>query len=166
LNVIYSTFFCSYEATGNENQVKMHRSISSGDVRKYSTGTRVKDVQLEKEEDIEYHSGHLYHSSGLTTVKMARRRVESRRVTLPDGPLNDELLSANGSYTLDLLRCYTLSSVTRGRRSARKPMTRGSLEAVVDKSNFISSSSNVEHVDFVWMMNIILTHLGLCRFSC
>jgi len=113
----------------------MHRSISSGDVRKYSTGTHVKDVQLEKEEDIEYHSGHLYHSSGLTTVKMARQRVEGRHVTLPDGPLNDELLSANGSYTLDLLRCYTLSSVMRGRRSARQPMTRGSLEAAVAKSN-------------------------------
>ena len=100
----------------------------------------MKDVQLEKEEDIEYRSRHLYHSSGLTTVKMAksRQRVEGRRVTLPDGPLNDELLSANGSYTLDLLRCYTVSqSVTRGRRSAKRPMTSGSLEAVVDKSKLI-----------------------------
>ena len=29
----------------------MHRTVSSDDVKKYSTGARMKDVQLEKEED-------------------------------------------------------------------------------------------------------------------
>ena len=114
----------------------MHRSISSDDIKEYSTGARVKDVQVEKEEDIEYRSGHLYHSSGSTTVKMAkpRKRFSGRRTTLQEGPLNEDLLTANGSYVLDLLRCYTVpSTAKRGRRSARKPMIRGSLEVVVDK---------------------------------
>ena len=117
----------------------MHRSISSGDVKKYSTGARVKDMQLEKEEDIEYRSGHLYHSSGSTTVKMAKikQRFPSRHTTLQEGPLNDELLSANGSYVLDLLRCYTVpSAAKRGRRSAKKAMLKGSLEVVVDRGDF------------------------------
>ena len=114
----------------------MHRSISTGDVKEYSTGARVKHVQLEKEEDIEYRSGHLYHSSGSTTVKMAKpqQRVSGRHTTLQEGPLNEDLLTANGSYVLDMLRCYTVpSTAKRGRRSARKPMIRGSLEVVVDK---------------------------------
>ena len=118
----------------------MHRSISTGDVKKYSTGARMKDMQLEKEEDIEYRSGHLYHSSGLTNVKMVKpqQRFLSRHTTLQEGPLNEDLLTANGSYILDLLRCYTLpSTAKRGRRSARKPMLRGSLEVVIDKGNFI-----------------------------
>ena len=96
----------------------------------------MKDVQLEKEEDIEYRSGHLYHSSGSITVKMAKpqQRFAGRHTTLQDGPLNEDLLTANGSYILDLLRCYTVpSTAKRGRRSARKPMIRGSLEVVVDK---------------------------------
>ena len=117
----------------------MHRSISSGDVKKYSSGTRVKDMQLEKEEDIEYRSGHLYYSSGSTTVKMVKpqQRFPSRRTTLQEGPLNVELFSANGSYILDLLRCYTVpSTAERGRRSARKTMIRGSLQVVVDKGNY------------------------------
>ena len=62
---------CRYVATGNNRSVKMHRSISSSDVKEYSTGARVKDVQLE-EEDIEYRWGHLYHSSGSATVKLAK----------------------------------------------------------------------------------------------
>ena len=130
---------CSYETTGNDGSVKMHRSISSGDVKKYSTGARVKDMQLEKEEDIEYRSGHLYHSSGSSTVKMAKpqQRFAGRHTTLQDGPLNEDLLTANGSYVLDLLRCYTVpSTAKRGRRSARKQMLKGSLEIVVDRGKF------------------------------
>ena len=137
-SILYPLLPCRYETTGNESSVKMHRSISSGDVKKYSTGARVKDMQLEKEEDIEYRSGHLYHSSGSTTVKMAKikQRFPSRHTTLQEGPLNEELFSANGSYVLDLLRCYIVSSTAkRGRRSARKPMIRGSLEVVIDKGN-------------------------------
>ena len=134
--LMHDILFYRYETAGNDSSVKMHRTITSDDVKKYSTGARMKDVQLEKEEDIEYRSGQLYHSSGSTTVKMAnsRKRFTGRHATLQEGPLNDELLSANGSYILDLLRCYTVSSnAKRGRRSARKPMIRGSLEVVVDK---------------------------------
>ena len=117
----------------------MHRSISTGDVKEYSTGARVKDVQLEKEEDIEYRSGHLYHSSGSTTVKLVKpqQRFTGRHATLQNGPLNEGLFSANGSYALDLLRCYRVASTARrGRRSAIKPMLKGSLEVAVDRGNF------------------------------
>ena len=134
----------------------MHRTVSSDDVKMYSSGARVKDMQLEKEEDIEYHSGHLYHSSGSTTVKMARikQRFSSRHTTLQDGPLNEELFSANGSYVLDLLRCYTVSSTARrGRRSARKTMIRGSLEVVIDKGITLLTLFSDMHVYKVcWCM--------------
>ena len=143
----------------------MHRSISTGDVKKFSTEARVKDMQLEKEEDIEYRSGHLYHSSGSTTVKMVKpqQRFPGRHTTLQEGPLNEELFSANGSYVLDLLRCYTASSTAkRGRRSARKPMIRGSLEVVVDKGNYSLHSLTCLKIACMYLRFM----LCLCRFSC
>ena len=126
---------CRFEDTDNEDQVKMHRSVSSDDVKEYSTGARVRDVQLQKEEDVEYRSGHLHHSSGMTSVKLSRprQRITGRRVALPEGPLNDKLLSANSSFSLDLMYCQKIPSSTRGKRDARKPMTRDSLKAVVSK---------------------------------
>ena len=128
-------FSFSYESTGDNSSVKMHRSISSSDVKEYSTGIHVKHVQLQKEEDIEYRSGYLYHSSGSTTVKMVKpsQRFASKQ---EEGPLNEELFSANGSYTLDLVNC-TVPSDTKGKRSVRKPMIRGSLKVVVDKGSFL-----------------------------
>ena len=143
----------------------MHRTVSSDDIKMYSTGARIKDMQLEKEEDIEYRSGHLYHSSGSTTVKMAKikQRFSSRHTTLQEGPLNEELFSANGSYVLDLLRCYTVSSTAkRGRRSARKPMIRGSLEVVVDKGNYSLHSLTCLKITCMYLWFIFC----LCRFSC
>ena len=116
----------------------MHRSVSSEDVKEYSTGARVKHVKLQREEDIEYRSGRLHHSSGTTSITIlgSQQRIESGRVELQEGPLSDKLLSANGSYSLDLLHCQKSpsSTSTRGRRDARKPMARDSLKAVVSKS--------------------------------
>ena len=81
---VHVFLFCRYVATGNNRSVKMHHSISNSDVKEYSTGARMKDVQLE-EEDIEYRSGHLYHSSGSATVKIAKsgHRFSGRHATLP-----------------------------------------------------------------------------------
>ena len=67
---------CSYEDTDDEDHVKMHRSVSSDDVKEYSTGARAKDVKLKKEEDIEYHSGRLHHSSGTTSHQNNRISAE------------------------------------------------------------------------------------------
>ena len=146
----------SYESTGDNNSsTKMHRSVSSSDIKEYSTGAHVKHVQLEKEEDIEYRSGYLYHSSGSTTVKMVKPH-ERFAGKLQEGPLNEELFSANGSYVLHQLRCYRVPSNKRGRRSARKTVIRGSLKVIVDKGNL---SNNYVELHF----NPILF---ICRFSC
>ena len=131
-------FSFSYESTGDNSSVKMHRSISSSDVKEYSTGIHVKHVQLQKEEDIEYRSGYLYHSSGSTTVKMVK--PSQRFASKQDGSLTEDLFSANGSYVLDLVHCYTVPSNTKGKRSARKPMIRGSLKVVVDKGSYLLAS--------------------------
>ena len=134
-------WFCSHDPTESDSSVKMHRSVFSSDVREYSTGVRVKDVQLEKEEDIEYRSGHLYYSSGSTTVKLVkpRKRFSGKHtiLSLQAGPLNEEMISANGSYELDLLNCYSVpSTAKRGRRSEKKLMIKGSLKAVVNRGYF------------------------------
>ena len=118
----------------------MHRSVSSDDVKEYSTGAHVKHVKLQKEEDIEYRSGRLHHSSGTTSIEIlgSQQRIEGRPVELQEGPLSDKLLSASGSYSLDLLHCQKSPSSTRGRRDASKPMTKDSLKAVVSKGNYIA----------------------------
>ena len=128
-------FTCSYEATNNNSSTKMHRSVSSSDIKEYLTGAHVKHVQLQKEDNIEYRSGYLYHSSGSTTVKMVKPQ-ERFASKLQEGPLNEKLFSANGSYILEQLHCNTVPSTERGRRSARKQMIRGSLKVVVDEGNF------------------------------
>ena len=127
--------FISYEATGEDNHFKMHRSVSSDDVKEYSTGARVKDMQLKKEEDIEYQSGHLFHSSGTASVKLARSRqkIRGKRGTLSNDPLNDKVLSASGSYSLDLVNCSRVPSAKRSRRSEGIIMIKDSLKATENK---------------------------------
>ena len=97
----------------------MHRSVKSGDVIEYSTGARKRDIKLNKEEDIEYRDGYLYHSSGDTSLKFKTRSSDESQHSLSDA------FSARGSYTLDLEECYVQSEKdkTRQRRSLNDRMT-------------------------------------------
>ena len=92
---------------------KMHRSVNSDDVIEYTTGAKKSDLQLTKEEDIEYRDGTLYHSAGNTSVMVKRSRVEE--ATGENKSLSDAF-SAKSSYHLDLKRCYIQSNEEKGRR--------------------------------------------------
>ena len=85
---------------------KMHRSIDSKDVIDYSTGARKRDVQIRKEEDIEYRNGVLQHSSGDTLFKVQSKTGIEEPRSSQEKEFSDAF-SAHGSYTLDLQRCYT-----------------------------------------------------------
>ena len=116
----------------------MHRSVSSEDVMEYSTGARKKDMQLEREEDIEYQSGHLLHSSGVMSVKMARspQKMRRRRETPAEGPLSDQV-SSNASYTLDLVRCSRVASAKRNRSSEKTSMMKDTLKSTINIGNMM-----------------------------
>ena len=84
----------------------MHRSIDSKDIIDYSTGARKRDVQIRKEEDIEYRNGVLQHSSGDTLFKVQSKTGIEEPRSSQEKEFSDAF-SAHGSYTLDLQRCYT-----------------------------------------------------------
>ena len=93
----------------------MHRSIDGKDVINYSTGARKRDIQLNKEEDIEYRDGILQHSSGDTSFKIQNKNEIEVSWSDQEKDLSDAL-SAHGSYHLDLQQCYTPTKHERARR--------------------------------------------------
>ena len=109
--LVHQLFLDRYEQ--NSDRVKkMHRSINGKDVIDYSTGARKRDIQLRKEEDIEYRDGVLQHSSGDTSFKI-------ENINEPQHSQEKEfsdVFSAHGSYTLDLQRCYAPTSKDGARR--------------------------------------------------
>ena len=87
---------------------KMHRSVDGKDVIDYSTGAKKRDIQLRKEEDIEYRNGILRHSSGDTMFKVEGKRGIEDAQSGQEKEFSDAF-SAHGSYSLDLQQCYTPS---------------------------------------------------------
>ena len=97
-NVIIHTF---RHEKGANNVKKMHRHIESDDVIDYSSRARKKSIQLQKDEDIEYRNGFLYHSSGNAAIKIKEGQVQDEGQNLIS-----EAFAAQGSYSLDLQQCY------------------------------------------------------------
>ena len=101
----------------------MHRFIGSDDIIDYSTGARKRDIQLTKDEDIEYRDGILYHSSGDTSFKINNRHSIEEPRDKQQKSFSDAF-SAHGSYSLDLQQCYVQPRQvkTRQRRSLQDQM--------------------------------------------
>ena len=115
----------------------MHRSISSKDVEEYSSEAKPRDVKLSKEEDVEYRSGSLYSSSGASSVEILTKRQQVDEEDQDDDFFASDTLTVSGSYRLDRMRCYTLSSNQvhqRKRRSADSTnVVESTLSATIDK---------------------------------
>ena len=125
----------------------MHRSISSRDVEEYSTDVQPRDIQLTKDEDIEYRSGTLYSSSGTTFIEILTLSQGTQQ-QLPDEeePSNltdSNTFTVNGSYTLDRMQCYTLSKSAAAQRNGRSVdnMVVTSLKATVNKREYLCAKS-------------------------
>ena len=115
----------------------MRRRVVTEDVMDYPAGVARDDVQLVTDEEIEYRSGTLYHSSGNTSVRIdgPSNQTQSRQESIIDF----QAFSASGSYSLDLQRCYSLSQTvhSRKRRSLEEEIERDfeedSLKATMDE---------------------------------
>jgi len=120
---------------------QMHRSVTSRDVTEYSTGAAPKSINLNREEDIEYQARTLQHSSGFINISIAKPR---RRGSETDEDTFNLDISANGSYSLDLVYCNNPTTAgDRETRSARlRTMTRGTLAATVDKRKLLIACRN------------------------
>lgn len=115
LEIYYIMNFLSnrYEEEPTGNKV-VHRTVNSDDVIDYSTGARKVDFELSKKEDLEYRGGRLYHSSGITDIK-----VKGKSKLYKSGGEQKSFSSAfsvHGSYTLDLDHCFTPSPSSRERQ--------------------------------------------------
>ena len=121
----------------------MHRSISSRDVEEYSTDAQPRDIQLTKDEDIEYQSGTLYSSSGTTFVEILTfsqgRQQQLADEEEPSNLTDSNTFTVNGSYTLDRMQCYTLSKSAAAQRNGRSVdnVVETSLKATVDKREYL-----------------------------
>ena len=56
-----------------EGTLRMHRKVTSGDVKDYASHVPVDEVELDKEEDIVYTKGVLTHASGTVTAKLMQK---------------------------------------------------------------------------------------------
>ena len=115
----------------------MHRSINSKDVEEYSGDARPRDIELNKEEDVEYRSGSLYTSSGATHLRIFATQKRRHSPKMNDNLTDSNILTVNGSYRLDRINCYTLSSkemLQRKRRTTDSAnMVESTLSAAIDK---------------------------------
>ena len=72
---VYSSFiYHSYNASAQDIQngvLRMHRTVTSNDVKGYASHIPSEEVELDKQEDMVYKKGvGLTHASGTTTCKM------------------------------------------------------------------------------------------------
>ena len=136
---------------------KMHRSIDSKDVIHYSTGARKRDIQLRKEEDIEYRNGVLQHSSGDTSFKVQSKNSIEEPQSSQEKEFSDAF-SARGSYTLDLQRCYTPTKRdgTRRKRSIDDEMNRNRMSEERLTANFNISKYIIMATKFIALQWVTL----------
>ena len=100
LNCIGLICECRHTTNVERGSMQMHRSVKSRDVTEYSTGAAPNSINMNREEDIEYQACTLQHSSGFINVSIAKPR---RRGSETDEDTFDLDISANGSYSLDLV---------------------------------------------------------------
>ena len=137
----------------------MHRSVSSRDVEEYSTDVQPRDIQLTKDEDIEYRSGTLYSSSGTTFVEILTSQGTQQQFADEEEPSNltdSNMFTVNGSYTLDRMQCYTLSKSTTAHINKRsvENMVETSLRATINKREYLCTQSACQQLDSKFTLNI------------
>ena len=76
LTILQYSAACSYTASlqeMKEGTLRMHRKVTSDDVEDYASHVPKDEVELDKEEDIEYQKGILTRASGTVETKLMRK---------------------------------------------------------------------------------------------
>ena len=116
--------------------MKMRRIIHARDVHELASSAPKKDVEMEKDEEIEYKSGRLMHSAGNMTVRL----VNESDVTQDDTTFS-AIFSASGWYDLELRSCHKITSYVFGIEKKKidsnmRISMEEDLKATVDESEF------------------------------
>ena len=140
---VYTVVSAVFSYESGEGSIKMHRSITSGDVVEYPANIPAGDVELMEEEDIEYKDGRLVKSNG--TMHLSVQRVVSSQQDDETSTENyDEefanVLNARGTFSMELRVCRLVPLTARRRRDAvrlnidRETSSEESLMASFDQS--------------------------------
>ena len=103
---------------GEDGSIKMHRTVMSEDVVEYPMHVSPRDIELVKEEDVEYREGRLSKSNGTTHVSLNRRLTD--KTSTSDTPGDDpavDMFTFDGSYRMELKVCRLAPQATRKRRA-------------------------------------------------
>lgn len=97
-----------------DGTTKMHRIITSEDVIEYPMQANRKDIQLVKEEDIEYKDGQLVKSNGTTILSLDKEHVPHKT---SERDFVD-IFTVSGSFSMELRACRLAPHATRRRRNS------------------------------------------------
>ena len=128
----------SYEQTPNGSTI-MHRRVNAEDIIDYSTGVPKNDLEFKQSDDIEYRNGSLLHSGGYSKYKFIQNNREESVEEDAHSESFMDIFSAHGSYTLDLLRCYSVPYKMRQMQSVNvaEDMLEENLNAKIDTGNHL-----------------------------
>ena len=106
---------------GENGGTKMHRTVMTDDVVEYPMHVPPRDIQLVKEEDVEYREGRLSKSNGTTHVSLNRRFTDNAPThdTSSDDP-DIDMFTYDGSFSMDLQVCRLVPQAARRRRAISK----------------------------------------------
>ena len=114
----YMWFAHSSYQQGKDGSIKMHRTVTSEDVVEYPMHVPPRDIQLVKEEDVEYREGRLFKSNGTTHVSLNQKFADNSPTS--DTPGDDpaiDIFTFDGSYSMELKVCRLAPQATRKRRA-------------------------------------------------
>ena len=115
----------------------MRRIVHARDVHELASSAPKKDIEMEKDEEIEYKAGRLVHSAGNMTVRL----VNESDVTQADEFFFSAMFSASGWYDLKLRSCHKITNYVFGIEKKKidsnmRTSMEENLKATVDESEF------------------------------
>ena len=96
----------------------MHRTVVTEDVVEYPMHVPPKDIQLVKEEDVEYREGRLSKSNGTTRFSLNRKFTDNiPTIHTPGDDPDIDMFTFDGSFSMELQVCRLVPQATRRRRA-------------------------------------------------
>ena len=119
--------------------MKMRRVVHGNDVHEFASNAPKSDVEMEKDEEIEYESGHLVHSAGNMTVRFVNESDDTEDEK--DEPSISNMFSASGWYDLELRSCHKTTGYMFGVQKKKidsnmRNSMEEDLKATIDESEY------------------------------
>jgi len=141
--VIENEVCCSYQQ-GENGSTRMHHTVMTEDVVEYPMHVPPQDIQLVKEEDVEYREGRLSKSNGTTRVSLKRKFTNNSPTSDTPGDDPDiDMFTYDGSFSMELQVCRLVPQAARKRRAITRQYLSSDLSveenlmSVYDESKYV-----------------------------